>query len=459
MKVDYDQEADRGSERNPSDALRSGSKATVHTRRDLILSLAIACTVLTLVHVSHSYAKTLTATQTRFLSLAENGVAKVHRFWWNGRRQRFDAQLHDSAKVATLWDIVPLFEALDGIAVADPTPRHKSNVIGFADFAESYLNRSLDPVPGFAPEPGQHGSGDTTWFDDNGWWGLAFLDAYRATGKRRYIGDAETAFRFISRSGWDSLPGSEGGLWWNTQHTFFAGETLASGTELAARLYATTHKPQFLAEAQKFIAWGNQWLWDSTNGLYARLRTPRGELNPGGVAATTTAAVTSSERYTAAEEVKLRGEPDGSSLRSDTAMSSSTLIPPFDPTPLPYVQGPMIIANQTLCESTGVDGYCDRAEELGQNAAASFPQLEMGPQYDRVYLQDMLELYASDGNIVWYRIAKRNALLALTNANDGNGLYLRTWDGKPSTTVASPPGSLQLDAATISVFAWLATVP
>ncbi len=89
--------------------------------------------------------------------------------------------------------------------------------------------------------------------------GLTFLDAYQVTGKRRYVGDAEAALRFIARSGWDSSPGSEG-LWWNTQHTFFAGEALASGTELAARLYAITHKPQFLAEAQKFIAWGDQWL-------------------------------------------------------------------------------------------------------------------------------------------------------------------------------------------------------
>ncbi len=143
----------------------------------------IASTLLVLALLpGYSYAQDLTPTEARFLTLAEKGVAKVHRFWWNGHRQWFDAELHDSARVATLWDIVPLFEALDGIAVADPTPRHKSNVIGFANFAESYLNRSLDPVAGFAPEPGQHGSGDTTWFDDTA--GGAYLS-------RRIPGDRE----------------------------------------------------------------------------------------------------------------------------------------------------------------------------------------------------------------------------------------------------------------------------
>ncbi len=437
--------------------LKPNSDGPAHTREKLLLVLAITSTLLVFALLpGYSYAQALTSTQAQFLSLAENGVDKIHRFWWNSRRQWFDAQLHDSARVATLWDIVPLFEALDGIAIADPTHRHKSNVIGFANFAESYLNRSLHPVAGFAPEPGQHGSGDTTWFDDNGWWGLAFLDAYQATGKRRYIGDAETALRFIATSGWDSSSGSEGGLWWNTQHTFFAGETLAGGTELASRLYAFTQKPQFLAEAQKFIAWGNQWLWDSADGLYARLRTPQDELSHGGVSAQ--ASDVSPGQYPTTEAAKLRAEPSGR-LRPYTATTSTIPIPPFDPTPLPYVQGPMIIANQTLCDATGVHGYCENAEKLALNAAARFPHLQMGPQYDAVYLHDMLEFHASDGNVVWYQIAKENALRALTNAHDGNGLYLKTWEGKPSTTVGSPPGSLQLEAATVSVFAWLAAIP
>lgn len=401
----------------------------------------------------NSYAQSLNGTQRRFLGLAEAGVAKIHRFWWNGGRSWFDAELHNGNKVATLWDVVPLFEALDGIAIADPTTRHKENVIGFANYAESYLNHSLQPVPGFGPEPNQRGSKHTTWFDDNGWWGLAFLDAYEATGKRRYIGDAETAFRFISRSGWDTSPGSPGGLWWDTQHTFFAGETLAGGTELGSRLYALTHNPEFLVEVQKFISWGNVWLWDATDGLYARLRTPQGELSSGGIPPEATAQT---QRVPSAEADKLRAEPSGESLAGDATTSS---LPSFDPTPLPYVQGPMIIANQTLCESTGVQGYCARAEKLARDAAERFPELSMGPQYDNVYLHDMLELSAKDGNSRWYRIAKENAQRAYSNARDSDGLFLKTWTGRSSGTVGAPPGSLQLQAATVNVFAWMAAVP
>jgi hypothetical protein len=96
------------------------------------------------------------------------------------------------------------------------------------------------PVPGFGPRPRQHEPGKTTWFDDNGWWGLAFLDAYNATGNGRYLSDAEIAQNFISVSGWDTTPGRPGGLWWNTNHSFYAGESLAGGTLLSAKLYAIT---------------------------------------------------------------------------------------------------------------------------------------------------------------------------------------------------------------------------
>jgi hypothetical protein len=424
-------------------------------RRQFKLNAAVIMAAAFLVLIlpsSDSYARQLTGTQKRFLDLAEVGVAKIHRFWWNGRRDWFDAELHNSGKVATLWDVVPLFEALNGIAIADPTSRHKDNVIGFANYAETYLNRSLRPVAGFGPEPDQRGSNHTTWFDDNGWWGLGFLDAYEATGRRRYIGDAETAFRFIARSGWDNSPGSPGGLWWDTQHSFFAGETLASGTELGARLYALTHKPQFLTEAQKFIGWGNVWLWDSADGLYARLRTPQGELSSGGVSPQSAAQALPPP---ATEAAKLGAEPSGDVIPSVATISS---LPSFDPTPLPYVQGPMIVANQTLCEATSVYGYCDRAETLARDSAGRFPELTMGPQYDNVYLHDMLDFHEMVGSPRWYRIAKENAQRAYANARDSDGLYLKTWTGRSSGTVGSPPGSLQLQAATINAFAWMAAI-
>ena len=220
--------------------------------------------------VAPSPASARSRSQAHYLAAANKGVKQTHK-WWNHGRQWY-ASVLGGPNVASLWGIVPLFEALNGLQIAQPSNRHRHQLNRFARGAERYLNPNLKPVPGFGPKPGQHNPGKTTWFDDNGWWGLAFLDAYRATGNPRYLNDAKIAQRFISVSGWDTTPGRPGGIWWNTNHSFYAGESLAGGTLLSARLYALTHDQAYLDDALKFIAWGDVWLTDPATGLYARLR-------------------------------------------------------------------------------------------------------------------------------------------------------------------------------------------
>jgi hypothetical protein len=386
-----------------------------------------------------------TAAQARFLRAAEKGVAQTRnrKLWWEPRRHWYRARLGER-RVASLWQVVQLFEAVDGIAVASPTRGHRRDVVRFADGAERYLNPGLEPVPGYGPRPGQDGPGQAAWFDDDGWWGLAFLDAYRATGLPRYLVDAELAQRFISVAGWDSSPGSPGGIWWNTEHPFFAGESLAGGTQLSVRLYGLTRDQRYLSDALKFIAWGDQWLWNPQEGLYARLRKPAGEGAVTAAAAAPRSEASLLARYPE-EAVKL-----GPGFRDKE--------PPFDPLPMAYVQGPMILAQRQLCE-LGQDPFCDRSRQLAERSAQRFAHPRMGPQFDAVFLRDMLELYARDGDISWYRLAKRNARRALRRSRDKHGFYLRTWDGRPAATAGERPGALQLHGATISVFAWLAATP
>lgn len=100
-----------------------------------------------------------------------------------------------------------MFEALDEIAIADPTAKTKAAVETFARGEQRYWNPNLKPVPGYAPRVGQRGFSQPTWYDDNAWVGVAFLDAYRATGNHTYVTDAERAFAFIASGGWDAKQG------------------------------------------------------------------------------------------------------------------------------------------------------------------------------------------------------------------------------------------------------------
>src|SRR5665213_834464 len=97
-----------------------------------------------------STASALNPVQQRYLSLAQRGVASAHRHWWDPRRGWYDARLQDHERypLATIWDIVPLFQSLDAIAIAEPTAANKRAVTRFATGAERYLNRGLHPLPG-----------------------------------------------------------------------------------------------------------------------------------------------------------------------------------------------------------------------------------------------------------------------------------------------------------------------
>jgi hypothetical protein len=348
-------------------------------------------------------AAALSPTQQRYLALAQAGVTQAEKRWRDPRRGWYDARLGDRERypLATIWDIVPLFESLDAIAIAEPSAANRRALARFAAGAERYLNRGLRPVPGYSPYPGDREANTETWFDDNGWWGLAFVEAYRATGTRRYLADAERALRYIADAGWD--PGT-GGIWWNTHHPFKSGPALASDTLLATLIYQQDRSTFALEQAQKFIAWANTGGFSNAEGLY-----------------------------------------------TDSSLSA---------TPVDYIESPLIYAQALLCQLTGASGDCQRAEQIEATALRRFGYLlDFSPQYDAIYLQWMLALYALDGDRTLYLLAADNARDAQTRAANGEGLYLLSWNGETLPTFDAEPGMLQTQAATTSLFAWLAVYP
>jgi hypothetical protein len=108
------------------------------------------------------------------------------------------------------------------------------------------------------------------YFDDDGWWGQAWLDAYSLTGVKKYLTMAESIFAAIKgtsktpedKKGWDSTS-CGGGVWQHTGTHEGKGaatkDAIANGLylTLAARLYLATGKSDqgYLADAQADWAW------------------------------------------------------------------------------------------------------------------------------------------------------------------------------------------------------------
>ena len=334
-----------------------------------------------------------------YLATAEKGVAQIEHAWWNPNLGWYNQYLSipEQLPLATAWDIFPLFEALDAIAIADPSAANQSAVTDFGIGAERYWNPALQPTGGYAFYPDPQVTGGSAFFDDTGWLGVAFFDAYRATQNRRFLRDAIRAFRFIDIVGWAGDSG--GGVWWDTEHHYKTAEPLAAAAVLGAEIYERTHIRWYFRETKKLIAWADVHAWNSARGLYAR------------------------------------------SDVSDTVMN--------------YVEGMMIGAQVTLCRATRDRSRCNRAEQLAEAADVAFPPAyHWTPETDAIYLRWMLALYARDHDDRWYALADEKAQEALANARDATGLFTKRWDGGYAS-----PDRLLTAASTVSLFAWLAAAP
>jgi uncharacterized protein YyaL (SSP411 family) len=336
--------------------------------------------------------------RTKFLQLAEQGLAQTKQLWWNAEKGWYNDRLNDDDRLplATLWSAYPLFEAFSGVAIAHPTKANKAAVNAFAAWSEKYWNPNIGRTGAYIYYPTVKDPGWNAYLDDNGWWGLAYLDAYRATGNKRWVGDARRALVFMDAYGWDK---KKGGMWWDVDQHKKTSEGLAAATLIAAKLYRIEHKKSYLAFAQKYLGWAN-----------SKTRNPR--------------------------QHNLYG-------RSDT-----------DGTVMNYVQGMFVAAHVELCRGTGVKSYCARARQIANASLQEFPiDADWAPETDSVYLRWMLDLYEQDKNPRWYALVYRNAQRAAQSARDSQGLWSLRWDGD-----WTKPGMLRTQAGTLSLFAWIAAM-
>jgi hypothetical protein len=333
-----------------------------------------------------------------YLQLAEAGVKLASR-WQRGDWYCELLGCPGAYPMLTIWGGVRMFEAADALALAAPTAAHQALVAHFAHASERYWDAGLG---GYAPYPGDRAPDVEAWFDDNGWLGVAFVDAYTATHDPRYLSDAQRAFRFISSRGWDS---AKGGMWWTTRHPYHSGPALASDSLLGMLLYEQDHEAWQLQDVKAYVDWAN--------------------------------------------------------ARDNHDERRFYLEKPNDPNSVnDYVQSPLVYAQYLLCKYGQGEGYCVRAARLAatlaeQRVTAYGYHLNYGPQYDSIYLQWMMAYGQAVGDPYWTTLAQVNASAAASHAAT-QAPWLGSWWGGPIHDPETHPGMFRTMAATASLFAWVA---
>jgi predicted alpha-1,6-mannanase (GH76 family) len=142
---------------------------------------------------------------------------------------------------------------------------NSANVItALADYAKVTQSRDYDFVfsntlslaqktsPGFI----------NRYYDDEGWWALAWIDLYGITDDRRYLDAAKFIFADMTY-GWDNT--CSGGIWWSKDRKYknaIANELFLSVAAQLANAAGNT------PERATYLAWATrEWSWFSHSGM------------------------------------------------------------------------------------------------------------------------------------------------------------------------------------------------
>jgi len=101
------------------------------------------------------------------------------------------------------------------------------------------------------------------YYDDEGWWALAWIDVYDLTGEERYLKTAASIFADM-QTGWDTTT-CGGGVWWNKKSK---GKNAIENELFLAVAASLANRAASPEERQRYLAWARkEWNWFRDSGM------------------------------------------------------------------------------------------------------------------------------------------------------------------------------------------------
>ncbi len=109
--------------------------------------------------------------------------------------------------------------------------------------------------------PNQNAGFLNNFYDDEGWWALAWIAAYDQTGNQQYLATANSIFTDMT-GGWDSTCG--GGIWWSKDRAY----KNAIANELFLSVAAHLANRSASSDQAGYLSWANrEWAWFQGSGM------------------------------------------------------------------------------------------------------------------------------------------------------------------------------------------------
>lgn len=232
------------------------------------------------------------------------------------------------------------------------------------------------------------------YYDDEGWWALAWLDVYDLTGQPQYLQQATSLFTDMAGA-WDNTCG--GGIWWNSDRKYknaIANELFLSvAAHLATSTTDASQRATYLSWAQREWAWfQGSGMINGQNLINDGLDTPTCKNNRGTV-------------WSYNQGVILGGLTELSPLAHDATMLTTA----------------QTIANATLANLTDANGVlhdvCDG--NCGND----------GVQFKGVFLRNLMALQAAVHDPRYRAFADTNADSIWNTSRGANYQFGQIWSG------------------------------
>ncbi|CAJ2501101.1 Uu.00g039540.m01.CDS01 [Anthostomella pinea] len=260
------------------------------------------------------------------------------------------------------------------------------------------------------------------YYDDMGWWAMAWIRAYDLTQNTTYLTTAEDLFNDM-RYGWTTKCTPDGGLWWDKENTFIAPISNTLFIEVAGSL-----ANRVAWRKDYYTMWArNAWNWLSTSVLYAADQ----HLLMGSIKASTCVQNERPDSFTYSHGALVGGLIELSSATGETK----------------YTDEAHLVAGAVL-DSMTKDGVL-----YEQNIDNEHPG-ESAPQFKGVFMRALSSLNAQSPKTEYKTLAQKSADSIWENDRDSEGNLGPDWNGPFFGSGNASPHSSAMDAI---VFAWKAS--
>jgi predicted alpha-1,6-mannanase (GH76 family) len=249
------------------------------------------------------------------------------------------------------------------------------------------------------------------YFDDNGWWALAWVRAYELTGRKRYLDASQRIFDDMT-TGWDETCG--GGLWWNQDRAYknaIPNELFLTAASRLHRLAASA--------GSLYLDWAiREWDWFSASGMIGQ----SGLINDG-----LTADCTNNGKptYTYNQGVILGGLGDLYEITGDAA----------------FLRCGERIADAVLRELTTRGSAAHPGILIEPGEADMSGRRGDGSQFKGVFARYLCDFYQHSGRPAYREFIIRNARSVWDNSRNAENQFGVCWAGPFDTADASRQSS------------------